>query len=41
MNKIYQEVANCRETFIEMSYTFSLDENEVPLISFVELKIAS
>tara|TARA_R100000734_G_C3313328_1_gene104597 strand:- start:394 stop:945 length:552 start_codon:yes stop_codon:yes gene_type:complete len=29
MNKIYQEVANCRETFIEMSYTFSLDENEI------------
>tara|TARA_R100001460_G_scaffold13815_3_gene31161 strand:- start:2487 stop:3038 length:552 start_codon:yes stop_codon:yes gene_type:complete len=29
MNKIYQEVANCRETFIEMSYSFSLDENEI------------
>lgn len=29
MNKIYQEVADCRETFIEMSYTFSLDKNEI------------
>jgi len=29
MNKIYQEVANCRKTFVEMSYTFSLDENEI------------
>jgi RNA polymerase sigma factor (sigma-70 family) len=29
MNKIYQEVADCRKTFIEMSYTFSLDENEI------------
>ena len=29
MNKIYQEVANCRETFIEMSYTFTQDKNEI------------
>jgi RNA polymerase sigma factor (sigma-70 family) len=29
MNKIYQAVANCRETFVEMSYTFTQDINEI------------
>jgi len=29
MNKIYQIIADCRETFIEMSYTFSQDINEI------------
>ena len=29
MNKIYQAVASCRETFIEMSYTFTQDINEI------------
>jgi len=29
MNKIYQAIADCRETFIEMSYTFSQDINEI------------
>ncbi len=29
MNKIYQAVADCRETFVEMSYTFTVDENEI------------
>lgn len=29
MNKIYQAVADCRETFIQMSYTFSQDINEI------------
>ena len=29
MNEIYQTVADCRETFVEMSYTFSQDENEI------------
>jgi len=29
MNKIYQAVADCRETFVEMSYTFSQDVNEI------------
>ena len=27
MNKIYQAVADCRETFVEMSYTYSQDIN--------------
>ena len=29
MNKIYQAVADCRETFVEMSYTFTQDINEI------------
>ena len=29
MNKIYQAVADCRKTFIEMSYTFTQDINEI------------
>ena len=29
MNKIYQVVADCRKTFIDMSYSFTLDENEI------------
>jgi RNA polymerase sigma factor (sigma-70 family) len=29
MNKIYQAVADCRETFVEMSYTYSQDINEI------------
>jgi len=29
MNEIYQTVADCRETFVEMSYTFTQDENEI------------
>ena len=29
MNKIYQIVADCRETFVEMSFTFTQDENEI------------
>ena len=29
MNKIYQAVADCRKTFIDMSYTFTLDVNEI------------
>lgn len=29
MNKIYEIVADCRETFVEMSFTFTQDENEI------------
>ncbi len=29
MNKIYKIVADCRETFVEMSFTFTQDENEI------------
>lgn len=29
MNKIYQVVADCRKIFIDMSYSFTLDENEI------------
>ena len=29
MNKIYQAVADCRKTFVEMSYTFTQDINEI------------
>lgn len=29
MNNIYQAVADCRETFVEMSYTFTQDINEI------------
>ena len=29
MNKVYQAVADCRETFVEMSYTYSQDINEI------------
>jgi len=29
MNKIYQVVADCRKTFIDMSYSFTFDENEI------------
>jgi len=29
MNKIYEAVADCRETFVEMSFTFTQDENEI------------
>ena len=29
MNKVYEAVADCRKTFVEMSYTFTLDENEI------------
>jgi len=29
MNKIYEAVADCRKTFIEMSYTFTQDINEI------------
>ena len=29
MNKIYQVVSDCRKTFVEMSYTFTQDINEI------------
>ena len=29
MNKIYQAVADCRKTFVEMSFTYSQDINEI------------
>jgi|TARA_S200002703_G_scaffold38089_3_gene33390 RNA polymerase sigma factor (sigma-70 family) len=29
MNKIYEIVADCRQTFVEMSFTFTQDENEI------------
>lgn len=29
MNNIYQAVADCRKTFVEMSYTYSQDINEI------------
>ena len=29
MNKIYIEIANCRELFVKMSYTFTNDINEI------------
>ena len=29
MNKIYQAVADCRKTFVEMSYAFTHDINEI------------
>jgi len=29
MNKIYQIVGDCRQTFVEMSYTYSQDINEI------------
>ena len=29
MNKVYQAVADCRKTFVEMCYTFTKDINEI------------